>query len=369
MRSRVAITQPYIPGYRFALWDGVVAALSDEGIAARVFYGGDSAQMAEIKARGDSVDAPWAHRVEAVTFRPSKRLPPFSFRRLPRDWSNAPLLTEMQGTNLNAWASLASHRPYVTMGHGKEYTSDGGRLSVKVESILNRHSAHALSYLPSGRLEVMRRTGLSPERVTSFNNSTDTAALRQALDSTSEVDVEQFRLRHGIPAHARIALFIGSLNEHKRIDVLTDAAKNVLGAGSDWWLVVAGDGPLAADVRALSKVTGRVTMLGQAGPADFAPAAKQARVLLNPGRIGLVAVDALEMRVPILTTDYDRHAPEVEYLTPGTHYFTAGKDAIAFAGAWRSFTGSVEAREWRAPSVSESVRIIAGVLREVALGS
>jgi hypothetical protein len=36
--------------------------------------------------------------------------------------------------------------------------------------------------------------------------------------------------------------------------------------------------------------------------------------MLMPGRVGLVAVDCLALGLPMITTTFDRHAPEAEYL-------------------------------------------------------
>ena len=38
---------------------------------------------------------------------------------------------------------------------------------------------------------------------------------------------------------------------------------------------------------------------------------------MMPGRVGLIAVDSLTMQLPIVTTSWPWHAPEIEYLTPG----------------------------------------------------
>ncbi|MCC2034058.1 glycosyltransferase [Microbacterium allomyrinae] len=367
MRVKLAITQPYVPAYRFPLWDGVIATLQDDGIDARIFFGGDAEQLAIRARRGDGVEAPWAEQVAARTVQVTPRLPKLIYRSLPAEWSNAPLLTEMQGSNGNAWSALARRRPYVTFGHGKEYTSEPGRVSVALESMLNRRATHVLTYLPSGRDEVLRRTRLQDDEVTSFNNSTDTRALRQALsDATPEV-VDAFRELHGIPASARVALFLGALNEHKRIDLLVDAAREVLSGDSPWWLVVVGDGPEMSRVQMLARETGRVTLLGQSAPTQYAPAARISEVIINPGRIGLVAVDALAMQLPVVTTDFDRHAPEAEYLAEGTTMFTASATPAALASMWTKAHLGTEIDPATAPNLEVSVSTISSVLRKVVL--
>lgn len=366
MRRKLAITQPYVPAYRYPLWDGVISSLRDDGIDARLFFGGDEEQLAIRARRGDGVEAPWAEQVDARTVRVSSKLPKLMYRRLPREWARAALVTEMQGSNGNAWLAMARRQPYVTFGHGAEYTSGGGRLSASLESALNRRAAHVLTYLPSGRGEVLRRTGLADHRVTSFDNSTDTRSLTQAIDAQGARALQVFRAKHGIPASARAALFLGAMNEHKRIELLVDAARIVFDRDPDAWLIAVGDGPLAPVLRALADDTGRVTMLGQAGPAEYAPAAKLSSFLVNPGRIGLIAVDALAMRLPVLTTSFDRHAPEAEYLVEGETMLVSDGTPAAYAELWGHAVVSPDLAWGRAPTVERSVTTISAVLRKVA---
>lgn len=365
MSPRVAVTQPYVPRYRFALWDGVASELDRHGVAFRLFYGGDRAQIEAREARGDGVNAQWAEQVPTRIVRLSSRLPALTYRKVPESWRGALLLTEMQVSNANAWEQLARRRPYITMGHGKSYTGPEGAISSALETIQNRGSEHVLTYMESGRSEVIKRTRLPADRVTAFNNSTDTAALTRALASCSSADVKAFRQAHGIPLDARVALYVGALNEHKRVDVLAEAAKIVLSEDPRWWLVVAGSGPASSYLEPL-RSTGRVIQLGYTSAGDLAPAALNAEVMVNPGRVGLVAVDALAMRLPLLTTRFPYHAPEIEYLDEGTTLFTSEASGADFANQWMAVRPAIyEGSE--APTLDEAVKTIAGViLRYVA---
>jgi glycosyltransferase involved in cell wall biosynthesis len=333
-RRRVAITQPYVPAYRFPLWDRVVATLAEEGVEARVFFGGDADQLALRAERGDGVAAPWAEQVPVKTVSVAGGLPKLRLRRLPQDWAAALLVTEMEGANLNAWAAAARRRPFITFGHGRSYTSGESGLAMRVENALNRRAAHVLTYTEAGRAAVLGRTGRAPERVTAFRNTTDTATLRRVIEGTTPTESAAFQLAHGIPNGAKLALYLGALNRHKRIGLLVEAAERVFAADPDWWLVVAGDGEDAWRLRELAARSGRVVMLGQAGPADYAPAARVARLIVNPGRVGLVAVDALVMGLPILAARNELNAPEAEYLREGKDVVTVDDDAESLARAW-----------------------------------
>ena len=58
--------------------------------------------------------------------------------------------------------------------------------------------------------------------------------------------------------------------------------------------------------------------------------AATARLLVNPGRIGLLAVEALVMGLPIVTTRWPYHAPEVEYLIEGETVHSSANDTESY---------------------------------------
>ena len=363
-RTLVAITQPYVPGYRVPLWARVVDNLKSAGVECRVFYGGDAEQLRIRAGRGDGVETEWATQVPTRTVTLHRRLPKLIHRTLPRRWRarRVLLVTEMQVSNVNAWVAVATGRRIVTLGHGSSDTTEQNRLATVLENQLNRWADHVLTYTDRGRRHVIDIGRVRENRVTAFRNATDTVRLRAALTAvTSEAEAE-FRQSHGVPEDAIIDLYLGALNRHKNIDLLAGAAKIVFAADPRRWLVVAGWGEDAALMEALASETGRVVLLGQASPADYAPAATQARVLLNPGRVGLVAVDALIMGLPILTTSASAHAPEFDYLRPGIDVVETAPTTAAFADGWLAGAIDIQTPPPNVPSVEAAADIISGVI-------
>ena len=111
---------------------------------------------------------------------------------------------------------------------------------------------------------------------------------------------------------------------------------------------------------------GRVSLLGQTDAAGLALAGRAATALLNPGRIGLVAVDALALQLPVLSTRYEFHAPEAEYLEEGKTVFYSENTVQDFARLWRqalagdiTFTSS----SW-IPSIEHSAGVIAQAIMD-----
>ncbi|MGJ9372060.1 glycosyltransferase [Nesterenkonia sp. CF4.4] len=365
--KRVAITQPYIPRYRYKLWDLVVAQLAARDVEARVFFGGDAEALAEQDALGDAVTAPWADQVPTKMWNIGRRLPKLVSRRLPVEWRNALLVTEMQATNLNAWAHLFTNRPYITFGHGKSGTTSNGKLPTALKARLNQNARHVITYEAEGRDAVIAAAGISPEKVSAFGNATDTVSLREVFNSITEAEIKTFYQVHGINSNAQIALFIGALRENKRIDLLCESALDVMHNNADCWLVVAGDGPEREKLEKLSRSTGRVVLLGHAEVAEYGPAAARAKLLVNPGRIGLVAVDALALGLPVLTTPGSERAPEASHLAEGTTLWTAEEDSAAsFAAAW-SRMDKMRRREPASTSDAPSIERAAARIVDVIL--
>ncbi|KXF52008.1 hypothetical protein AXA44_11300 [Rhodococcus sp. SC4] len=362
---RIAFTQPYVPAYREALWQEVVDRVREGGSDLKVFYGGDRDQLAAIANRGDAIDAEWCHKVPVRTL-PARPDNKFIFREIPEDWRSGILLTEMQVTNANAWRAKALRQPYVTLGHGKSYTAAESRGAAWLETRLNISAQRALTYLPAGRQEVLQRTRLPASRVVSFNNTTDTRRIRELVETQTETSIENFRARYSLPRDARVALYIGALTDYKRIDILFAAARLAFAADPRQWLVIAGDGALQSEVHKFADDTGRVVWLGQAGPKVYAPAAKLAEIILNPGRVGLLAVDALAMKLPILTTTDAVHAPEVDYLVEGVDVHTVRSNPQDFATAWLELRETDHCSSTSVPTVERSAATIAETVLEVA---
>lgn len=326
------MTQPYIPRYRVRLFDLIHSELKEHNFDFRVFWGSGRAQRIAIKDRNDAADGPWAQEVRTIEV-PARPGNPFILRRIPTAWSESLLVTEMQVSNLNAWSRLATRRPFVTVGHGRSYLGNEPEIAILLETVLNRRASHVCTYTQGGRKEVLKRTRLPPSHVTSFNNATGSAT-PEKYRTITDAETSAFKAKHGIPTRSKIAFYIGALAPYKRIDLLSAAFQEVCRKDENWWLIVAGDGPDRKTVERLQLKTGRVTILGNTPSEEAAIPAKAAQIIVNPGRVGLVAVDALAWNLPLLTTSGALHAPEFDYLTEGENVCVSAPTPEALAAKW-----------------------------------
>ena len=85
-----------------------------------------------------------------------------------------------------------------------------------------------------------------------------------------------------------------------------------------------------------------------------------------PGRVGLVAVDALAMGLPVHTTRYPYHAPEIEFLAENEVAFL-GPDPVRFARESLTLISASPGRVLRAdiPTIETVSRNMASVIFRV----
>jgi glycosyltransferase involved in cell wall biosynthesis len=160
-------------------------------------------------------------------------------------------------------------------------------------------------------------------------NTIDTGSLESALAATTDAAARDFAVQHSFNPNKSFC-FVGGLDSSKRIDFLASALDRLWELDREVRVLIAGKG---ADESLLASAVGRgqVVLLGYADERLKALLAKTTRGILMPGRVGLIAVDALVMGLPVLTTDWPFHAPEAEYLQPGESMLQSHDSPDAFA--------------------------------------
>jgi glycosyltransferase involved in cell wall biosynthesis len=161
--------------------------------------------------------------------------------------------------------------------------------------------------------EVVRGLGYPENRITSVGNAIDTTGLIERRKSLSVQELAAVRSELGIHSE-NVAVFTGGLYPNKRIDFLLDAALLIRKAIPDFELIVIGDGPDRHLVSAAANHHPWIHDLGPKNDKDKVPYWALAKLLLMPGLVGLVVVDSFALGVPLVTTDFPYHSPEIDYL-------------------------------------------------------
>ncbi|WP_206543000.1 glycosyltransferase family 4 protein [Microbacterium testaceum] len=240
------------------------------------------------------------------------------------------VVIEQARRNLDAYLLLARKRrstPVALWGHGRDYTHDAGWVDDGIRKLLTKRADWFFAYTDGG-CQAVTSEGFPRERVTVLNNAVDTSELRRGIERLSKIEIDQFMFEHGL--HGPTALYLGGLDESKRIKFLLQSAVEIRARVPDFHLLVAGAG---AEVEEVNRFVARHDWCSYLGPirgqAKYLALAA-AKVLTIPGRVGLVAVDSFAAGVPIITTSWPWHAPEFDYLKPGVNALVADNSLEGF---------------------------------------
>lgn len=329
---RLAFVQDYVPRYRIAFFNLLVQQLQEEGIECRVLAGRAPESNA---ARGDEApDADWFHPIgdpfDVWPIRLGPRVFMYGTDRHWRDFDG--VVMGLRGASLDLDLELirkrSTGRRIGVFGHLSRFVKPPNAIDLAIERWQMKRSDHVFAYTEQGR-DVAISTGVSPAKVTAVMNSLDVSDLLNAYRRLDEVEVSDFILSHSLVPGKTFG-YIGGLDSPKRIDFLAEAMGIIWGADREVKVIVAGRG---ADERLLSKAVerGQVIIAGYAGAASKARIMRVSNALVNPGRIGLLAVESLAVGIPILTTDWEYHAPEYDYLHVEHDVFASRNDPKSFA--------------------------------------
>ena len=308
----VAIIQPFVPSYRVALFDAIDERLRENGLNLEVWH---AQPKGRVLARGNAASGRWSVPIKQYRFSVGRRN--VTFRNVHRQARRARVvIAGLASTNLETYALAADVRVNLMLwGHGKNFTAKNSRIDGAVEDWLRNRSTHVFVYTQKGKDHLLERGARSSE-VTVVQNSTDTQRLKQLVASLPPGT--EAKMRHDLDLEgSEVALFIGAFDEPKKLPLLFEATDQIALQRPNFVLLIAGGGPDEAYVHSMAQDREHVRLIGRADGVELARLSTVVDLISIPGRIGLVAVDALALGLPVVTTLYPYHAPEAEYLTAG----------------------------------------------------
>ena len=328
---RVAIVQEYVPNYRRELFDRVVNQLERAGNECVVFVTGASASQLRRKDahNGDT----WVRNTDRrrlFKFGPKvhidlKELATFDVVIVGLVGSSLDTNVVIVRRLLN-W--IIGGPRVVLWGHVKPYVKRGNILDLMVERIQIAIADRVFAYTEGGKSFALRYR--VPERkMTVLNNTLPTDELESCFLSAS-LELAGGQRRSLFEREWTTLCYIGALDGSKRVELLADVLDELWKRGSTIRLIIAGRGE---SEKLLSSASSReqIITIGHVGAQDKALVLAQSEAIVNPGRIGLSAIDSLVSGLPILTTSPNRHAPEVEYLAGTDLLHSVSAEVVAYA--------------------------------------
>jgi len=335
MRARVVFVEERLPHYRVPFFEGLRTQLDARGVTLGLVHGLPDKAVAQ---RNDCGRLNWAVEIEnrylGVGAATAVWQPALSHLR------DASLVIVDPGSRLLLnFLLLARQRlwgPRIALwGHGANLQSTGSVLN-RVANTWGRRLARAPHWwfaYTDGSARRVESLGFPRDRITTVNNSIDTALLRKQYLRADGSSVRATYARLGVQGR-NTCLYLGSLYREKRLDYLIEAGQMIADSLPDFELVVAGAGDAAAFVRSEAARRPWLHYVGPLVGDEKVHVAKGAQLLLMPCLVGLVVVDAFALRLPLVTTSDALHGPEVEYLQSGRNgLMVEGTTSNAYASA------------------------------------
>lgn len=330
----IAIIQSVLKQYRVPLFAGLAERLTAKGIDLRVLYSDPNDREA---TRADNVVMPDNDH----------------FVRVPARWYwngrilHQQIADKLAGTQFviveHAAKYLETYRmmsrcgssvPKVACwGHGYNRQAQHWSPADPLRRWLLAHADWYFAYT-DGTRQYLERHGFPGERISVVQNATDTADVMRMVQSVPIEVVGAARQRLGIRSSDAVGIFIGSLYPQKLIPFLIEAAREVRRSIPRFHLVIVGAGPDQRMVEAAAATSdGAIHYVGPVFGEARAAYLSMASVFLNPGLVGLAILDAFAAQLPVITTDFEYHSPEIEYLRHDHNGLMIQQDPSRYAQA------------------------------------
>lgn len=316
MRPKVLIVQRRLSHYRVAFFEALRAALDQRCIDLQVAHGSPTA--AEV-SKDDAGTLSWAQPI-ATRYFWGERLCWLPYGSLMRSADMVVVTSENKLIyNLLPQFFTRSVR-FAWWGHGRNMQ---GRQASKRERFKRWSARHADWWFAYTELsgDSVVKCGFPSSHITVLNNATDTRSMAQMRAAiTPEV---QANLRRELGLQGRgvgacvgtyMGVYVGSLYAEKCVKFMLNAALRVRELVPEFEFLMVGAGPHTPLVAAFCQQHPWARALGVRRGADMMAVVSLARVIVNPGAVGLTLVDSFACQVPLFTNDCGLHGPEIDYL-------------------------------------------------------
>jgi glycosyltransferase involved in cell wall biosynthesis len=208
-------------------------------------------------------------------------------------------------------------RPKVALwGHGRNFQADPGQ---GLREWWKRRWATRcdwwFAYTEQTR-EIVQAYGFPAERITVLNNAVDSSEIEGLSHEITEHDLGALRRQLGISTD-NVGVYVGGIYNHKRIDFLIQSAVEIRRRIPDFAFIVIGSGDERGQLEAAARSYCWLHYLGPRFGREKVEVLKLGRAFMMPGLVGLAVLDCAAAGIPIVTTAYPYHSPEIEYLRVG----------------------------------------------------
>ena len=202
-------------------------------------------------------------------------------------------------------ARIAGRRVYLFVANTEDDARGGGRVTEAAKRFIFRVASGVLATGPLQARYAQRYAG-HRQRVHLIGNPVDTRLLRR---QAAELARDRDRLRRNLGWESCfVVAYVGRLAPEKGLEVLMAAAGRAVGRGVPVVVAIAGDGPMAAELRTLAPQKGvRADLMGFVEGRELYELYTAADAFVLPSRSepwGLVVNEAMEFGLPVVVSDH-----------------------------------------------------------------
>jgi L-malate glycosyltransferase len=315
---KVSIIQREIPHYRIRFFEELYAQGRLQNLEIQVYTGAPPIQVASSPA--------FPYRVLPVRYFRKKNSGSCWMHGLEKAIAGSDIVVAPQELQCLTVPYLWAKRrrictSWIWWGHGYNFqasvrSSAATNIKEAIKRFMTRRADGLITYTEGGA-DYWRKQGLPEDRVIPYHNTIDVEGLRKA---GADIPKEQLmELRHNLGIEGkRVLLFSGRLYADKKVDFLLMAFALLKKSYSEVALLIIGDGEERDKLEQLAKQLELqdVHFLGEVvDPKGTAAYFSLADLLVIPGLVGLALVHGFAFGLPLITTDFPGHSPELEYLS------------------------------------------------------
>jgi len=315
MRAKVTFVTSIVTHYRERFHNSVREILDSNNVDYNLIYSYPSNDEAK---KSDTVNIEWAKPVKLVYFGRKGKV--FWQRALSQIWrSDLVVIGQENRFLLNYFLQLipARLRPKVALwGHGRNFKArDPQSRAERWKAWWATRAEWWFAYTDETSRHI-QSLGFPIERITVFNNSIDVSEIAEQVKTIKENNLYKAKIKLGVKGKF-VGVFVGGIYPDKRISFLVESADRIRLRIPDFELIVVGGGSDLPTIHELSSVRPWMHVMGPLFGRDKVELMMLGHVYMMPGLIGLGILDAGVVGLPVATTAFPWHSPEIAYLEPG----------------------------------------------------
>jgi len=312
-RKKVALLCGYLPQYRIPFVRMLSEKCHQKGIDLKVIYGNP---VKDKRLRADQADfAPGrfvSNRFISCGKYTAIWQPALSLLR-----DTDLIIVEQQSKYILNYVLIAGQllglRKVAFFGHSRNLQAKSHRTIVEISKRWMATLPYWWFVYSPREAKYLKQLGFSEDRVTIFYNTIDTTRLLQWRSDISTAEISELRRKLNLTSD-NVCIYVGGMYPDKRMEFLIAACRRIRALIPDFSMLFVGVGSDAPIVKRFCAEQSWAFYLGPLFEREKAKVYMLAKLLLMPGAVGLAILDAFAMRVPIVTTGFRLHGPEIDYL-------------------------------------------------------